>query len=259
VACGDVPSVPERVVKPVVLESRKKTFTEDGGHRVVGPEETLRKFERHVSPITGAVSALQRHVKANDGSMHVYMAGQNFSAQPYNLKRLQRNLRSCSSGKGTTDPQARASGLCEALERYSGVFQGTEIRHKARLRELDGLGIHPNDCMRFSARQYQERETINAKGSRCNYIPLPFDEEAEIEWTPVWSLTHKVHRYLPTEYCYYFYQSAENQTYSVACSNGNAAGNSMEEAILQGFLELVERDSVAPSEETGGLDQPDGC
>src|SRR5262249_47067088 len=29
------------------------------------------------------------------------------------------------------------------------------------------------------------------------------------------------------------------------CSNGCAAGNTLEEAILQGFLELVERDSVA--------------
>ena len=33
--------------------------------------------------------------------------------------------------------------------------------------------------------------------------------------------------------------------YCAACSNGNAAGNTLEEAILQGFLELVERDSVA--------------
>jgi thiazole/oxazole-forming peptide maturase SagD family component len=31
----------------------------------------------------------------------------------------------------------------------------------------------------------------------------------------------------------------------MACSNGNAAGNTLEEAILQGFFELVERDSVA--------------
>src|SRR6185436_13075976 len=29
------------------------------------------------------------------------------------------------------------------------------------------------------------------------------------------------------------------------CSNGNAAGNTLEEAILQGLLELVERDSAA--------------
>jgi hypothetical protein len=29
------------------------------------------------------------------------------------------------------------------------------------------------------------------------------------------------------------------------CSNGNAAGNTLEEAILQGFFELVERDAMA--------------
>jgi len=33
--------------------------------------------------------------------------------------------------------------------------------------------------------------------------------------------------------------------YCSPCSNGNAAGNTLEEAILQGFLELVERDAVA--------------
>jgi ribosomal protein S12 methylthiotransferase accessory factor len=35
------------------------------------------------------------------------------------------------------------------------------------------------------------------------------------------------------------------EPYCAACSNGNAAGNTLEEAILQGFFELVERDAVA--------------
>ena len=47
-ACGDTLCGLERRAEPVVPESRKKTFIEDGGHRVVAPEETLRKFERHV-------------------------------------------------------------------------------------------------------------------------------------------------------------------------------------------------------------------
>ena len=244
VACGASPPVLERPAKPVVLESRKKTFTEDGGHRVMTPEETLKKYERHVSPITGAVKNLERHVRANDGVMHVYLAGENFAAQHYTLKNLQSILRGRSAGKGMTDLQAKASGLCEALERYSGVFQGTETRRKARLSELNGLGIHPNDCMRFSERQYQQRETSNPQVSRYHYVPLPFDEEAEIGWIPAWSLTHRVHRYLPAQFCYFAYPSSE-KVYCVSCSNGNAAGNTLEEAILQGFLELVERDSVA--------------
>ncbi|HVN77728.1 MAG TPA: TOMM precursor leader peptide-binding protein, partial [Terriglobia bacterium] len=208
-ACGDLASAMEQSVRPVILESRKKTFTEDGGHRVVAPEETLRKYQQHISHITGAVTGLQRHLALNDGLMHVYWGGENHAGPHYNLKHLQKNSRSRSGGKGIGDLQAKASGLCEALERYSGVFHGTETRRKARLKELDGLGIHPNDCMCFSERQYRQRDAINAKGSRFAYIPLPLDEDTEIEWTPVWSLTRKLHRYLPTQFCYYAYPSPE--------------------------------------------------
>jgi bacteriocin biosynthesis cyclodehydratase domain-containing protein len=243
-ACGEPMAVAAQPTKPLVLESHKKTSTDDGGHRIVGPEETLKKYERHVSPITGVVRVLGRHFVAND-VMHVYVAGDNFAAPHYDLKSLQRTLRSESSGKGTTDQQARASGLCEALERYSGVFQGTETRRKARLKELNGLGIHPNECMLFSERQYQQRDAINEREDAFGHVPFPFDEEAEIEWTPVWSLTDKRYRYLPTEYCYYGYPLAEGQRRCISCSNGNAAGNTLEEAVLQGFFELVERDSVA--------------
>ncbi|HBY79402.1 MAG TPA: hypothetical protein DEG47_20905, partial [Cyanobacteria bacterium UBA11148] len=63
----------------------------------------------------------------------------------------------------------------------------------------------------------------------------------EIEWTPIWSLTHQHFKYLPTAYCYYGYPQEQNP-YCWANSNGAAAGNTKEEAILQGFMELVERD-----------------
>src|SRR5262249_39903946 len=67
----------------------------------------------------------------------------------------------------------------------------------------------------------------------------------EVDWTPVWSLSRQDYRYLPTSYCYFNYPETEEEPACVSCSNGNAAGNSLEEAILQGFFELVERDSVA--------------
>jgi ribosomal protein S12 methylthiotransferase accessory factor len=49
-------------------------------------------------------------------------------------------------------------------------------------------------------------------------------------------------KYLPTSLLYFFYQGpgAINTD-----SNGCAAGNTLEEAIVQGFLELVERDAYA--------------
>jgi ribosomal protein S12 methylthiotransferase accessory factor len=216
----------------------------DGGHRVTSPEETFKRFEHHISPITGAVGQLQRY-EPSDGVLHVYVGGVNLGAPRSSLSDLQISLRSRAAGKGITDQQAKASCLCESLERYSGVFRGTEPRRTTTLGSLEGFGIHPNDCMRFSARQYQLRRRINAEKIPGQHVPAPFDEEMEIEWTPVWSFTRRLYRYVPTAFCYYGYPSPPIETFCIACSNGNAAGNTLEEAILQGFLELVERDSTA--------------
>jgi ribosomal protein S12 methylthiotransferase accessory factor len=174
-------------------------------------------------------------------------------------------MRSLSGGKGMSDTQARAGALCEALERHSGLFQGNEPQRRARFKELGDAAIHPNDCMRFSERQYRDREAWNEQRWRFNAIPVPFDESAEISWTPVWSMTRREGRYLPTAYCYFRHPVPHEAACFTTCSNGNAAGNTLEEAILQGFFELVERDSVAlwwysrvrrPGVDLGSFDEP---
>jgi ribosomal protein S12 methylthiotransferase accessory factor len=241
-ACGAGGS---RTFQPPILTERKKTYTADGGHRVVPPEDTLARNGHHVSPITGAVPMLERAAPAGDGVLHVYVAGSNSARPSRTLGELRGDLRTMNAGKGTGDLQARASALCEGLERYSGVFRGNEPRRRARLAELGGAAVPLNDCLRFSERQYRERRTRNVGASRFSFIPVPLDTEAQIEWSPVWSLTRGELRYLPTAFCYYDYPQPQEQTFCIACSNGCAAGNTLEEAILQGFLELVERDGVA--------------
>ncbi len=242
-ACGQRAPV-DRPLSPLVVGSGKKTFTEDGGHRVCSPRQTLERYGHHVSAITGAVPVLERDAGGN-GVLHVYLSGPNSARRHQNLHGLRADLRSSNAGKGTTDVQAKAGALCEALERYSGVFRGDEPRRRGRLADLGDAAIHPNACLLFSDKQYRERDTWNAAGHAYDVIPLPFDPAAEIEWTPVWSLSRQAVRYLPAAYCWFDYPQPARQTFCYACSNGNAAGNTVEEAILQGFLELVERDSVA--------------
>src|SRR5262249_50448477 len=111
------------------------------------------------------------------------------------------------------------------------------------LRDLGDAAVHPNTCMLYSDQQYRDRAVWNARKSPWNSVPEPFDEEQAIEWTPVWSLTRQQVRYLPTAFCYYDYPQKRSTCF--ACPKGNAAGNTLEEAILQGFFELVERDAVA--------------
>lgn len=141
-----------------------------------------------------------------------------------------------------TDIQAQAGALCEAVERYCGVYRGEEARIRATYRQLGEQAIHPNQIMNFSQAQYLNRKASNLEADKFNLVPEPFDEDQEMDWTPVWSLTREKFLYLPTAFCYFSHP--ENKTV-FACSNGNASGNILEEAILQGFFELVERDSVA--------------
>jgi ribosomal protein S12 methylthiotransferase accessory factor len=177
--------------------------------------------------------------------LHVYVAGSNSARPSRTLGQLRSDLRTMNAGKGTTDVQARASALCEGLERYSGVFRGDEPRRRARQAELGRAAVPLNDCLLYSERQYRERDARNATSSRFSFIPVPFDADAEVEWSPVWSLSRREVRYLPTAFCYYDYPQPDERTYCIACSNGCAAGNTLEEAVLHGFLELVERDAVA--------------
>ncbi|NET02611.1 MAG: TOMM precursor leader peptide-binding protein [Sphaerospermopsis sp. SIO1G1] len=228
---------------PVVLGHRKKSFTSDGGHRFCSPEETLRKYQHHISPITGVVRELTKiH---SQPLLHTYVAKHHFHNAFDNLGSLQQNIGGRSSGKGRTNSQARASGFCEAIERYSGVFQGDEIQEKASYQQLGNKAIHPNHCMNFSEQQYQTRAEWNTSCQGWfQKVPEPFDETKVIDWTPVWSLTLQDFKYLPTAYCYYGYPQSQPLD-CWADSNGCAAGNTIEEAILQGFMELVERDAVA--------------
>lgn len=241
--CGNPKLLHQRGFEPVRLHSRLKQFTSDGGHRAVSPSQTVEKHRHLISPISGVVTELVRISDPSNPLVHTYRASHSFG-NATSLKGLRHALRYKSSGKGKSDRQSQASGFCEAVERYSGIYQGDEPRIRATLEELDGA-IHPEQCLLFSDRQYANRETLNQQETVAHdWIPQRFDPTQAIDWTPVWSLTERVHKYLPTSFCYYAYPLPKDRRFCKADSNGNAAGNTLEEAILQGFLELVERDSV---------------
>ena len=243
-ACGGAAD-PGQAARPIELRACVKQGFNDGGQRSVSAEETLRRYSRHVSPITGVVRVIHRKDVADCDGLHVYEAGTNRATTPHTLAQLRAHLRSNSLGKGTTEAQARTSALCEAFERYSGGFQGYESRRVARMVDLGEQAVDPRGCMLYSEAQYRQRDWWNAKRSRFNVVPKPFVEDAILDWSPLWSLSRTTTRYLPSAMLYYGHPTPSGELMFTPCSNGAAAGNTMEEAILQGLLELVERDSLA--------------
>lgn len=230
---------PRRAPKPIELEAGGKLVMTSGGYRSVTPRETVDRFRKHVSPLTGVVSALQP-VPARLPLNTNYYAGHNFSAPATSVDELRAGLRSGSFGKGSTAEQGEASALMEAMERYSGVFQGDEIRLARRFTDFPpGEAIAPNDVLLFSDAQYQKAHGPDAEPGETA-VPEPFDPTAEMEWSPAWSLRDKRFKHLPTGLMYFFHWGPGQIN---ADSNGCAAGNTLAEAIVQGFLELIERDS----------------
>lgn len=232
-ACGD--SSARSAFTPLLLQSRNKTFVFDGGHRAVLPEETYARYEHLVSPLTGIVHDVERE-PGDAGSLNVFGARHNFTMGVETSPGR-------SYGKGMTAVQARTGALCEALERYSGVFRGDEPVVRAAFRDLGEEAIHPHACLGISGRQYREREEWNRAAPRILWIPEPFDEAAETGWVQAWSLTAERRRQVPAALCYYGYRHGGND-FGRSDSNGAAAGTCLEDAVLQGLLELVERDAA---------------
>lgn len=230
---------------PLILQSRGTTEYQDGGVRCITPEETIEKNACHISPITGIVDSLQNRLLKPNSSINTYVAGHNFALSNEFKGILRHNPRSVSGGKGRTPLQAKASALSEAIERYSGLFEGTEIRKRASFSEIKNEAIDPRSCLLYSQKQYANRSAWNEKCHSFHKIPSPFDENRVIEWTPVWSLKTHQSQYIPTAYCYFAYPLYEESDFCQADSNGNASGNFIEEAISHGLFELIERDSVS--------------
>jgi bacteriocin biosynthesis cyclodehydratase domain-containing protein len=232
---------PRREPVPPVLTAGAKPVMTSGGYRSVSSRATVAKYRKHVSPLTGVVSKLER-VEVDLPLNTNYYATHNFSGPAKSIHELRSGRGGGGSfGKGSTAEQGEASALMEAIERYSGIFQGDEIRVARRFTDFaPGDAIWPNDVLLFSDAQYRRPP------SEEDVTPTPpaFDPAAKIEWTPVWSLRDQRFKYLPTGMLYFFHSDAFD-SHMHADSNGCAAGNTLEEAIVQGFLELVERDAYA--------------
>ena len=232
---------PKRAPAPLELGGGGKVVMTSGGYRTVSPRATVARFRKHISPLTGVISRLER-IEVDLPLNASFYATHNFSAPAFSVHELRAGLAGGSFGKGSTAEQGEASALMEAIERYSGIYQGDEIRVTRRFTDFaPGDAIAPNDVMLYSDAQLREGHAAMTAGEH-SHSPPPFDPNLQMEWSPVWSLRDRRFKYLPTGFLYFFYRGPGAIN---ADSNGCAAGNTVAEAIVQGFLELVERDAYA--------------
>jgi ribosomal protein S12 methylthiotransferase accessory factor len=136
------------------------------------------------------------------------------------------------SGQANSYQASRSLAFLEGLERYAGT---RPRRHEALVVDsyasLAGQALDPRDCGVYEPRTYLDDATLRE-----------FSPEQRLPWVWGHSLRDKRPILVPARLSYYASGTASDN-FVLECSNGCASGSSLEEAILFGLLELIERDA----------------
>ncbi len=131
-------------------------------------------------------------------------------------------------GKGISVEHAKASAMMEGFERYSAEKQN-ENTVNGSISEI------------FTKGNVIDIETLN--------LPKDFKKEnidsLNLEWNICHDLISGEDYYVPSNAIYHPYVSNDNTVQSLFKSNTNglASGNSLDEALLHGMFEVIERDA----------------
>ncbi|MCE8423807.1 MAG: YcaO-related McrA-glycine thioamidation protein [Candidatus Methanoperedens sp.] len=158
------------------------------------------------------------------------------------------------SGKGSTETNARISAIMESFERCLAEQPEVSIN-------LKGIPIS------------SERVTDTYECLCENYptlypdtllLPKHVDEFTSLEWILGYDIMNDVEVFVPANAVFHPYNPQAANKLFRSNTNGLASGNAIEEAILHGLLEVIERDSLSIAEYTRNpgreiiLDENDG-
>ncbi|WP_300606260.1 YcaO-related McrA-glycine thioamidation protein [Methanohalophilus sp.] len=142
------------------------------------------------------------------------------------------------SGKGVNLEQARISAIMESYERCLA----------------ERVGINANISENIDAEEFIEATEVAAEEHvivkpASLLLPEPLGAGSLIEWTQGFDLLSNEDVFVPSNAVYHPYNSPGRSTHLFRSNtNGLAAGNVMEEALLHGMLEVIERDALSIAE-----------
>jgi ribosomal protein S12 methylthiotransferase accessory factor len=146
-------------------------------------------------------------------------------------------------GAGFTRQAGILTALGEMTETLAANWSDdVDITH-ATVKEVGKNSLSPHQLLFVSNRQFQMRTYWRERYGERHRIPISAGDTDLLDWVTVTAYPDETPCLIPAGYCYLNYP--RDQKYLVADSNGCAAGPTRMEAMVSGFLELVERDAVA--------------
>jgi ribosomal protein S12 methylthiotransferase accessory factor len=136
------------------------------------------------------------------------------------------------SGQANSFAASRDLAYLEGLERYAGTHRRSPSGLvTASYDSLGDAALDPRECGLYAPETYRDDPML-----------APFDPARPIPWVRGHSLRDDRPVLVPARLVYYSAGTAADH-FVFECSNGCATGSCLEEAILFGLLELIERDA----------------
>ncbi len=205
---------------PGIMLNRCQKASSKTGIRTISPEETLKK----VIPLLE---------KAGMEPLEDITEMDNIGIPVYSIirKKTAKGVFGNYNGKGATPEQAMASAVMEAMERYSSEMRDDDEIAYGTIQQVreNGPMIEPDDLILPARVMYNL-------------------EAADIAWTTGYDLIQGEEVWVPACAVYYpYYPDGDLQLFRYH-TNGIASGNTLEEAILHGMFEVIERDAWSIAE-----------
>ncbi len=202
----------------ITFHSRPVLYTENG-FRSVPLEETLETIERFF-----LTTEIEVQFDMQPGQVEECRKAVLHVLDPRGKEKDRYHF-----GKGTTAGQTLASACVEFMERFCA-------------------GLRPEDVL--VGAPYQDVRSHARDPRLFSLAPeAAFDDSLVIDWVWGYSLTESEPVLVPANLVFCPYETSPGKTYIAWIdSNGLASGNNIEEAVLHGILEIVERDALVINE-----------
>lgn len=189
----------------------------EGTHRVIAPEKTIENNENKL--ITAGITRIADITDLDRIGLPVFTA-----IRPT----AEDGAISIYGGKGITKDHAKASAMMEGFERYSAEKQEDDETIISTVDEISTKG------------EYIDPKTLN--------LPQKYEKEdisqIPLEWNLATDIISNKDYYVPSNAVFHPYTHDNNiQSFFKSNTNGLASGNILEEAILHGMFEVIERDA----------------
>jgi thioglycine synthase len=201
----------------------------EGTQRVLSPEETLERTTKLLSRI--GVTRIANITDLDRIGIPVFSAIRPSAAA---------GAISIYSGKGVNETNARISAIMESFERC--LAEQPEV-------SINLPGVQP-ETQRVVNSYESLSEDYPALFPEALLLPQPFAEFSKIEWIMGHDIMNDIEVFVPANAVFHPYDPGTGVKLFRSNTNGLASGNTIEEAVLHGLLEVIERDALSIAEYT---------